>query len=193
MRNSYLIYDLDYIPEHLVHAYQYNSWLFDMVKFGISFYAMIIAVLLYLLVFVMSTCISCRIQMSPGWKYRYQTNNSYDLLNSAENNNCLLRNNKIKQDTITKSNHGLAASTSKNNTVRSSKIYNKRDSDGGFSSKHSFFSGYLFFRWFNRFYFIFIFVVIWKICSVFKKIFICLYLYLWIKGHLVFFLIKYML
>jgi hypothetical protein len=142
VRNSYLIYDQEYIPEHLIHAYQYNSWLFDLIKFGISFYAILISFLLYLLVFIMSTCISCRIQMSPSWKYRNKQNHSYDLLHHSpgdNGNNYLLlnRNNKIKQDigNLAKSNSNN--NNSKNNTTRSSKIYNKRDSDGGFSSKFS--------------------------------------------------------
>lgn len=136
VRNSYLIFDNEYFPDHLIQAYQYNSWLFDMIKFGISFYAMLISFLLYLLVLIMSTCISCRIQMSPAWQNR--NSNNYDLLNQTETNNYQLlnRSNKIKQDTANKngSSININNNNSNTNTKRSSKIYNKRDSDGGFSS-----------------------------------------------------------
>lgn len=78
VRNAFLIYDSEFIPEHISRAYQYNSWLFDIQRFGISFYAFVLSFLFYLLVFIMSTCVSCRIQMSPAWRRRYT--DSYEVL-----------------------------------------------------------------------------------------------------------------
>ena len=77
-RYAYLVYDQEYIPEYITQAYQSNSWLFDIQQFGISFYAIVVAFFMYLLVLILSTCVSCRIQMSPAWRRRYA--DSYEVL-----------------------------------------------------------------------------------------------------------------
>ncbi|CAF0781621.1 unnamed protein product [Brachionus calyciflorus] len=77
-RNVYLVYDPEFIPEHISQAYQYNAWLFDIQQLGASFYTYLASFLLYLLVLLTSTCLSCRIQLSPEWKNRHV--NSYEVL-----------------------------------------------------------------------------------------------------------------
>ena len=49
-----------------IEVYQYNSWLLDLIKFGLSFYATLVAFLMYLFVFFLSTCITCRIHASKA-------------------------------------------------------------------------------------------------------------------------------
>lgn len=78
-RNIYLIYDLDFLPDYMTRAYQHNPWLFDVQKYGISFYALLIAVVFYLLAFIITTWLSCFIQMSPSWRTR-GTESSYEVL-----------------------------------------------------------------------------------------------------------------
>lgn len=77
-RYSYLVNDSDYMPELITQAYQSNPWLFDIQRFGISFYSILISFGFYLLVVIISTCTTCRIQMSPAWKHRH--GDSYEVL-----------------------------------------------------------------------------------------------------------------
>jgi hypothetical protein len=77
-RNVYLIYDLEFLPDYMTRAYQHNPWLFDIQRLGVSFYALLISVGFYLVSFVATTSISCRIQMSPAWRTRHTE--SYEVL-----------------------------------------------------------------------------------------------------------------
>jgi len=52
VRQSYLIYDSEYVPMYITSAYQHNPWLFNVQQFGVSFYAMIVAYVLYIVVVV---------------------------------------------------------------------------------------------------------------------------------------------
>ena len=78
VRNAYLIFDSGFQPARITKAYQYNPWLFGVQQIGISFYAVLVSFVFYLIVFISSTCISCRIQMSPAWHGRYTS--SYEVL-----------------------------------------------------------------------------------------------------------------
>jgi hypothetical protein len=84
IRNAKLIIDpkvdgdLRFLPDHITRAYQINSWLLDINQLGISFFAALIALGLYLLVFILSTCITCRMEISQGWRGRYS--DTYEVL-----------------------------------------------------------------------------------------------------------------
>lgn len=119
IQNVNLVYEPEFIPEHISQAYQYNSWLFDIQRFGVSFYTFLSAFFLYLLVFVTSISISCRIQLSPEWKNRYA--NSYEVLQMHD----IVLNNK-KKNKENKANEKEAKKIGK-------KYKKKEKSDDGFS------------------------------------------------------------
>lgn len=77
-RMSLLIYDVEYTPAYITQAYQYNAWLFDVISYDLSFYSMLIACAIYLFTFILSTCVTCHIQMSPAWRRRHT--DSYEVL-----------------------------------------------------------------------------------------------------------------
>lgn len=76
--NAHLIFDSGFQPTQITRAYQYNPWLFDVQEFGISFYAVLLSFVFYMIMFICSTCITCRIQMSPAWIGRHTS--SYEVL-----------------------------------------------------------------------------------------------------------------
>lgn len=78
VKNSYLIYDTDYVPAYITSAYQHNPWLFNVQQFGVSFYSLIVSYVMYLLVLILSSCITCRMEISPAWRGRYA--DSYEVL-----------------------------------------------------------------------------------------------------------------
>ena len=78
VKNSYLIYDTEYVPSYITTAYQHNPWLFHIQQFGVSFYSLLVAYCLYLLVLISSSCITCRMEISPAWRGRYA--DSYEVL-----------------------------------------------------------------------------------------------------------------
>ncbi|RNA17731.1 hypothetical protein BpHYR1_042120 [Brachionus plicatilis] len=119
VQNVYLVYDPEFIPEHISQAYQYNSWLFDIQRFGVSFYTFLSSFFLYLLVFITSICISCRIQLSPEWKNRHI--NSYEVLQMHD---IVLNSKKISKEN--KANEKEAKKIGK-------KYKKKEKSDDGFS------------------------------------------------------------
>ncbi len=78
IRNAYLIFDVGFQPQQITKAYQYNPWLFGVQEIGVSFYAIMVSFVFYLIMFICSTCITCRIQMSPAWITRHTS--SYEVL-----------------------------------------------------------------------------------------------------------------
>lgn len=131
VNQSYLVYEAGeqhreygtYMPEHLIQAYQYNSWLFDLVQFGVSFYAAFVALALYLSVFVVALFVTCRISMSPGWKYRRQKSNNYDLLRVDHSRHS------------NRSRSGRTVVVNGNGTVKSNKSASKKSKSGGKNNK----------------------------------------------------------
>lgn len=62
--------------------YKLNTWLFDIQKFGPSFYLLLLSGFFYLLTVFLSIYITCRIQMSPQWRSRYS--DTYEVLKMQE-------------------------------------------------------------------------------------------------------------
>lgn len=91
-RNAHLIFDSGYQPPLITKAYQYNPWLFSVQEFGVSFYSILISFVLYMIMFICSTCITCRIQMSPAWVSR--NTSSYEVL---QMNDIVYNNKKLEK------------------------------------------------------------------------------------------------
>lgn len=99
IRNAYLIFDVGFQPQTITKAYQYNPWLFGIQEIGISFCAVMISFVFYLIMFICSTCITCRIQMSPAWVTRHES--SYEVLQMQDitfNNKKLEKKEKRKKE-----------------------------------------------------------------------------------------------
>jgi len=62
--------------------YRLNSWLFSVHKFSVSFYALLAACAFYAITAFISIIITCRIQISPGWRSRYS--DSYEVMQVQE-------------------------------------------------------------------------------------------------------------
>jgi len=135
LKNLYLIFDTEYVPERITQTYQHNPWLFNVHQYGMSFYSLLIALSLYLLVFIVAICVSCRIQLSSGWRKRYS--DSYEVLQMHDvhlNHNHQLAN--VTSDKRNNSSSKLKAINDKSNVSLSSKKSKKRnssdDDDNGF-------------------------------------------------------------
>ncbi len=88
VKNSYLIYDHEYTPAYITLAYQHNPWLFNIQQFGVSFYSLLVAYCLYLIVLISSSCITCRMEISPAWRGRYS--DSYEVLQMHNDANVVM-------------------------------------------------------------------------------------------------------
>jgi hypothetical protein len=135
LKNVYLIFDTEYVPERITQTYQHNPWLFNVHQYGMSFYSLLIALALYLVVFIVAICVSCRIQLSSGWRKRYS--DSYEVLQMHDvhlNHNHQLAN--MSNEKRNNSSSKLKNINDKSNVSLSSKKSKKRnssdDDDNGF-------------------------------------------------------------
>ena len=121
VKNAYLIYDYEFVPEHITRAYQHNPWLFDIQRLGASFYTALAAFIFYALALVNATCVTCRIEMSPAW--RRSRSQCYEVLQMNEyvlDSGNHLKNHKLKS--------GEAAEKSRE---KKSKKRSKKNKDKG--------------------------------------------------------------
>ena len=135
VRNVYLIYDLEFLPDYMTRAYQHNSWLFDIQKFGMSFYALLIAVGFYLISFIATTCISCRIQMSPAWHGRhtesYEVLQMHDIVFNKKKASIKKSNSYIKLCKESNSNNSTTKNSDKDNKEEKKKEKSVEKTNGG--------------------------------------------------------------